>query len=120
MPGGVPHWVLGTSNALCAGRHFYCESSIRSSVVAIAQTFALGGALTNDDNTHSRTLLYQLIVFWTMRTDKTDVDGGFILHILLSSYNWHLFRSTSARHVLGGGIIRYLIPRSIHHSLCRV
>ena len=75
MPGGVPHWVLGTSNALCAGRHFYATSKIRSSVIAIAQTFILGGTLTNDENLEVRTLLYQMIVFWSMRLDKTDVDG---------------------------------------------
>ena len=75
MPGGVPHWVLGTSNALCAGRHFYATSTIRSSVIAIAQTFILGGTLTNDENLEVRTLLYQMIVFWSMRLDKTDVDG---------------------------------------------
>jgi hypothetical protein len=79
MPGGVPHFVLGTSNSICVGRHFYSTSTIRRSVIAIAQTFILGGALTNDDNLETRTLLYQLLVFWSMRLDKTDVDGGFIL-----------------------------------------
>ncbi len=76
MQPGVPHFVLGTSNAICVGRHFYAESTIRSSVIAIAQTFALGGALTNDDNIEARTLLYQLLVFWSLRLDKNDVDGG--------------------------------------------
>jgi hypothetical protein len=76
MPGGVPHWVLSTTNAICVGRHFYSTSTIRRTVVAIAQTSVLGGALTNDDNLQSRTLLYQMLVFWSMRLDKTDVDGG--------------------------------------------
>jgi hypothetical protein len=75
MPPGVPHFVLGTSNAICVGRHFYAESTVRSSVIAIAQTFCLSGALTNDENIESRTLLYQMLVFWSMRVDKTDVDG---------------------------------------------
>lgn len=79
MPGGVPHFVLGTSNSICVGRHFYSTSTIRRSIIAIAQTFILGGALTNDDNLETRTLLYQLLVFWSMRLDKTDVDGQFIL-----------------------------------------
>lgn len=75
MPGGVPHWVLGTSNAICVGRHFYSSSTIRSSVIAAAQSFLLGGALTNEDLVETRTLLYQLLVFWSLRLDKTDVDG---------------------------------------------
>jgi hypothetical protein len=79
MPGGVPHWVLGTSDSICVGRHFYSSSTVRRSVIAIAQTFILGGALTNDDNLETRTLLYQLLVFWSMRIDKTDVDGQFII-----------------------------------------
>ena len=76
MPGGIPHFVLGTGNALCVGRHFYAKLIIRSSVIAIAQTFVLGGSLTNDDDLETRTLLFQLIVFWSNRLDKRDVDGG--------------------------------------------
>jgi hypothetical protein len=79
MPGGVPHWVLGTSDSICVGRHFYSSSTVRRSLVAIAQTFILGGALTNDDNLETRTLLLQMLVFWSMRIDKTDVDGEFII-----------------------------------------
>jgi hypothetical protein len=79
MPGGVPHWVLGTSNAICIGRHFYGASTIRASVIAIVHTFLLGGAVTNEDYQETRTLLYQLLVFWSMRLDKSDVDGGFDL-----------------------------------------
>lgn len=75
MPGGVPHWVLGTSKSMCVGRHFYGASTIRSSVIAIVHTFLLGGAVTNEDALETRTLLYQLIVFWSMRLDKRDVDG---------------------------------------------
>jgi hypothetical protein len=77
MPGGVPHWVLGTSNAICIGRHFYGTSTIRFSVISIVHTFLLSGALTNEDHHETRTLLYQLMVFWSTRLDKTDVDGGF-------------------------------------------
>lgn len=77
MPGGVPHWVMGTSNTICVGRHFYSTSTIRSSVIAIVHTFLLNGAATNQDYPETRTLLYQLLVFWSMRLDKTDVDGEF-------------------------------------------
>jgi len=77
MPAGVPHWVLGTSNSICVGRHFYGASTIRSSVITIAHTFLLGGSVTNEDYQETRTLLYQLLVFWSMRLDKTDVDGRF-------------------------------------------
>jgi len=77
MPPGVPHWVLGTSNAICTGRFFYSSSTIRSSVVAIVHMFLLGGFVTNDRHVKTRTLLYQLIVFWSMRIDETDVDGKF-------------------------------------------
>lgn len=87
MPGGVPHWVLGTSNAICAGRFFYSTSSIRSSVFAIVHTFLLGGIITNDHHPETRTLLHQLMVFWSMRIDKADVDGGIIPHTIKSRSN---------------------------------
>lgn len=77
MPPGVPHWVLGTSNAVCVGRHFYSTSTIRYSVIAIVHTFLLRYSLTNAEHGESRTLLYQLLVFWSMRIKKTDIDGGF-------------------------------------------
>lgn len=77
MPPGVLHWVLGTSNAICVGRHFYSSSTIRSSVITIVHTFLLSGSVTNEECLDSRSLLYQLLVFWSMRIDKTDVDGGF-------------------------------------------
>jgi hypothetical protein len=76
MPGGVPHWVLGTSNAICVGRHFYSSSTIRSSVISAVQTFLLGSALTNEDLVETRTLLYQLLVFWSKRLWKTKADGS--------------------------------------------
>jgi hypothetical protein len=79
MPGGIPHWVMGTSNAICVGRHFYNTSGIRSSVVGIVHTFLLGGVVTNEDHLETRTLLYQLMVFWSIRIDKTDIDGKFDL-----------------------------------------
>jgi hypothetical protein len=77
MPGGSPHWVLSTSNAICVGRHFYAKSFIRSSVVANVHSFLMGASLTNQDLPETRTLLYQLLVFWSIRFDKTDVDGRF-------------------------------------------
>jgi hypothetical protein len=77
MPGGSPHWVLSTSNAICVGRHFYAKSTIQSSVVANLHSFLMGGSLTNQDLPETRTLLYQLLVFWSIRFDKTDVDGRF-------------------------------------------
>jgi len=87
MPPGVPHFVLGTSNSLCVGRHFYAKSTIRPSVIAIAQTFILGLALTNDSNFETRTFLYQLLVFWSVRLDKKDVDGGSFLQLRESISN---------------------------------
>jgi hypothetical protein len=77
MPPGVLHWVLGTSNAVCVGRHFYSMSTIRWSVIAIVHTFLLSGRLTNIDHLETRTLLYQMMVFWALRVDKNDVDGAF-------------------------------------------
>ena len=76
MPGGVPHWVLSTLNAIYVGRHFYSKSGIQSTVIVDAQTFLLGTQLTNHDLPETQTLLYQLLVFWSLRIDKTDVDGG--------------------------------------------
>lgn len=77
MPPGIPHWVMGTSNAICVGRHFYSTSTIRSSVISIVHTYLLAGRVTNEDHLETRTLLYQLMVFWSLRLDKTDVDGEF-------------------------------------------
>ena len=77
MPGGVPHCVLGTSNSICTGRHFYSTSTIRSSVITIVHTFLMKGALANEDLIGTRTLLYQLIFFWSTRLDQRDVDGEF-------------------------------------------
>jgi hypothetical protein len=77
MPGGVPHWVLGTSNSICVGRHFYSTSSIRSSVIGIVHTFLLDGSVTNEVHIDSRSLLCQLMVFWSSRIDKSDMDGEF-------------------------------------------
>lgn len=77
MPPGILHWVLGTSNSICVGRHFYSASTIRWSVISIVHTCLHGGAITNEDHLETRTLLYQLMVFWALRIDKTDVDGKF-------------------------------------------
>lgn len=77
MPGGVPHWVLTTSNAICVGRHFYGKSTIRSSVIANVQAFLYRSTVTNQELAETRTLLYQMMVFWSMRLDITDVDGVF-------------------------------------------
>ena len=79
MPGGVPHWVLSTSNSISVSRHFYAKSTIRSSVISIVQTFILDGALTNDANVETHTLLFQMLIFWSMHHDKTDVDSRFQL-----------------------------------------
>lgn len=75
MPPGLLHMVLSTSNALCVGRHFYGASTICLSIVAVAHTFLLSGSLTNEDQLETRTLLYQLMVFWSRRIDQTDIDG---------------------------------------------
>src|SRR5271156_2643268 len=77
MPPGVPHWVLSTSNAICVGRHFYGASTIRLSIIGIVHVFFLEGFITNEDHLQTRTLLYQLLVFWSMQIDNTDVDGKF-------------------------------------------
>lgn len=75
MPPGVPHWVMGTSNSICTGRHFYAASTIRLSVISIVHTFLFAGAVVNEDHLETRTLLHQMMVFWSMRLDQTDVDG---------------------------------------------
>jgi hypothetical protein len=81
MPPGILHLVLGTSNAICVGRHFYAKSTIRWSVISIVHTFLLSARLTNEDHLETRTLLYQLMVFWALRLDKADVDGRLITKI---------------------------------------
>jgi hypothetical protein len=75
MRPGTLHWVLGTANAICAGRHFYASSTIRQSVISLIHTSLLAGALTNESKSETRTLLYQMMHFWSMRINKSDVDG---------------------------------------------
>jgi hypothetical protein len=95
MPPGVPHWVLGTSNSLCTGRHFYAESTIKSSAITIVQSF-IGTALTNNQNIEARTLLFQLLVFWSLRLDKVDIDGVCFFSAQWSILMEHRCRSTPA------------------------
>ena len=85
MPGDVPHWVLGTSNAICVGMHFYSTSTIHWSVITIVHTFLLTGTLTNEDHQETITLLYQLMVG---STDKF-ISSKLIYH-----------RGSHTRHVL--------------------
>ena len=69
------HWVLGTSNTICVGRHFYASSTIMHSVIALVHTSLLGGVITNEKHPETRTLLYQMMHLWSMRVNKRDVDG---------------------------------------------
>ena len=87
MPGGVPHWVLTTSNTICVGRHFYSKLTIRSSVITNIHTFLLQGSLTNQDAPEMQTLLYQLMVFWSLRLDKTDIDSVFNFQMICYNSN---------------------------------
>lgn len=75
MPPGVLHWVMGTSNSICTGRHFYAASTIRLSVITIIHTFLMDRAVINEDHQETQTLLNQLLDFWSMRLDQRDVDG---------------------------------------------
>jgi hypothetical protein len=102
----VPHWVLGTSNSICVGRHYYAKSTIRSSVIANVHSFLLGGSLTNQELPETRTLLYQLIVFWSMRIvdGNTDVDGGSNIDAVYSMSNLATLRRAHTRLVLRGGV----------------
>jgi hypothetical protein len=86
MPPCVPHFVLGTSNAICVGRHFYSTSTIRSSIIGIVHNFVLAEAFTNAGHLKTRTLLYQLMGFWSRRIDLTDVDGrSYLLNASIQS-----------------------------------
>lgn len=117
MPPGVLHWVLSTSNAICVGRHFYSSSTIRWSIVSIVRAFFLGGALTNEDNLRTRTLLYQLLVFWSMRMDKRDVDGEFHIHSRVHSLIYICLRCSYPVLLIRGGIFRHCLSGDICHSL---
>ena len=68
------HWVLGTSNTICVGRHFYASSTIMHSVIALVHTSLLGGVITNEKHPETRTLLYQMMHLWSMRVNKRDFD----------------------------------------------
>jgi hypothetical protein len=75
MRPGTLHWVLGTANTICVGRHFYASSTIVPSIISLIHTSLLNGALTNESKTETQTLLYQMMHFWALRIDKRDVDG---------------------------------------------
>ena len=75
MQPGTLHWVLGTANAICAGRHFYALLMIRHSVISLINTLLLAGALTNESKSETQTLLYQMMHFWSMHINKRDVDS---------------------------------------------
>lgn len=75
MRPGTLHWVMGTANAICTGRHFYASSTIKHSVIALVHTSLLAGALTNESKLNTQTLLYQMMQLWSMRVNKRDVDG---------------------------------------------
>lgn len=119
MPPGVLHWVMGTSNAICIGRHFYSASTIRSSIFGIVNTFVLGGSLTNESHVNTRTLLYQLIVFWSMRIDQTDIDGKFYFYNHQSSfYLIYIYsRCSYPCPVIRGRIFRHHLPWHFHSPL---
>ena len=116
MPGGIPHWVLGTSNSICVGRHFYGASTIRSSVITIVHTFLLAGALTNEDLLETRTFLYQLLVFWSTRFDKRDVDGESIVKYCNLVLNNIPIRGSHPGLFLRGRFFRCLISRGLCYS----
>ena len=94
MPGGVPHWVVSTSNAICAGRHFYSKSTIRSSVIANVHTFLMRSTVTNQELAQTRTLLYQLMVFWSTRLDIADVDGVLYLQEIRLFLKFQCYRGS--------------------------
>jgi hypothetical protein len=75
MRPGTLHWVLGTTNAICVGRHFYAASTMMPTVIGLIHTSLLGGALTNESHPETRTLLYQMMHMWSRRVDQRDVDG---------------------------------------------
>lgn len=67
--------MLGTSNAICAGRHFYASSTMMLSIISLIHTTLLDGALSNESKPETHTLLYQMMHFWAMRINQRDVDG---------------------------------------------
>jgi hypothetical protein len=75
MRPGTLHWVLGTANTICTGRHFYASSTITLSIISLIHTSLLGGALTNESKPDLHTLLFQMMHFWSLRIGKRDVDG---------------------------------------------
>jgi hypothetical protein len=82
MRPGTLHWVLGTANTICAGRHFYASSTIMPSIISHVHTSLLAGRLSNENKSETQTLLYQMMHFWSMRINKRDVDGELEQYIL--------------------------------------
>jgi hypothetical protein len=115
---------MGMDNAIYVGQHFYGTSTIFSSVIAIIHTFLMSGRLTNKNYLKTRMLLYQMMVFWSLRLDHTDIDGKCNSPIYpssaqlpqgLTSLTYHLslassmsytsaFSLFSYQHLIGGGM----------------
>ena len=48
------------------------EDFVLEEIIAVSK-----GSLTDQDAPETGMLLYQLMVFWSLKLDKTDIDGVF-------------------------------------------
>lgn len=82
------HYVVSTEDAIVYGRHFYCTSSIITSVSGIVHAFMLGNFITNDSHDRTRTLLRRLIFLWLnyYKTDKKEGNTCKSAFLTLMSY----------------------------------
>jgi hypothetical protein len=120
IPPGVLHWVIGMDNAICVGQHFYSTSMICSSVIAIIHSFLMSGRLMNEDHLETRMLLYQMMVFWSLRLDHTDIDGKCNSPIYTSSAKFPQGLSSPTYHLLLASLMSYtsaFLSFSRQHSI---
>jgi hypothetical protein len=61
----TPHYVVTIDNAITHGRSFYASSTIRQTVIGVAQTFVMDFGLTNAVHDNTRTLLRRMMHMWS-------------------------------------------------------
>ena len=117
MPPGVPHWVLRDLQLHLRWQAFYASSTIRSLVISIIHAFLMGVSVTNEFLIQTRTLLYQLMVFWSLRLDKTDVDGKSIVNFWRHVFIRIWIRGPYPGHFFRPGFFGRIVSRRFYYPL---
>jgi hypothetical protein len=72
MRPATPHYVLMVDDSITYGHHFYCASTISSSVYGIIHSFVLGAAVTNALHEETKTLMRRIMAMWYVHFVLSD------------------------------------------------